>query len=60
MKPIYHQLTSGQWRVTNAPKEWQEDGRAYPATQPSDQLFDLEREARTVWLARLLQRPTKD
>jgi len=51
-RPVYYQLPTGQWRVTDADDDWRNDGITYPESNLRDQYFDKEEDARAAWQAR--------
>jgi hypothetical protein len=52
VKVIVHRLSDGRWRVTDAPDDWMDDGRAYPPPNESDQVFEFEADAVRDYLER--------
>lgn len=49
---VLHRLPDGRWRVTDAPDDWTDDGRDYPAPNPSDAVYEFEPDAVRDYLAR--------
>lgn len=58
--PILHRLPDGRWRVTNAPDDWKDDGRDYPAANPSDAVYEFQGDAVRDYLERTSPRDPSD
>ncbi len=37
---VLHRLIDGRWRVTDAPDDWVDDGRDYPAPKATDAVYE--------------------
>lgn len=57
---VVQRLPDGRWRVTDAPTDWVEDGRDYPAPNPSDAVYEFEPDAIRDYLERTTPRDPSD
>lgn len=57
---VVHRLPDGRWRVTDAPDDWTDDGRDYPAPNPSDAIHEFEPDAVRDYLERTAPRDPSD
>ena len=60
MNVILHQIVDGRWRVTDAPHDWVNDGREYPAANAGDALFEHQDDAIRHYLNRTTPRDPAD
>lgn len=57
---VVHRLVDGRWRVTDAPDDWVDDGRDYPAPKASDRVFEHQADAVRDYLERVSPRNPSD
>ncbi len=57
---VVHRLTDGRWRVTDAPDGWVNDGRDFPAANPTDAVYEFEPDAVRDYLERTAPRDPAD
>ncbi len=57
---VLHRLPDGRWRVTDAPDDWQDDGRGYPDAAASDGVYEHQADAIRDYLERTTPRDPED